>query len=127
MRTIAITIGALALAACGSAGQPDPGGPQAVCTMEARSSLAVTVLDAVTGENLAPRATVRVTDGVFADTLVAAGGGGVYSGSVYERPGTYTIVVSHPDYDQWQQAGVFVERDECHVITKQVTARLTPA
>ncbi|HUF11803.1 MAG TPA: hypothetical protein VMN78_01735 [Longimicrobiales bacterium] len=126
MRKLAIVMGALALGACASSGGPEAAQPDVVCTLEARSSVAVTVLDAVTGENLAPEATVRVTDGTFAENLVATPGTGVYSGVVYEREGTYTIVVSRPEYDQWQRAGVVVERDECHVITEEVTARLTP-
>lgn len=115
----------LALAGCASSGEPETE-PDVICTLEARSSLAVTVVDALTGDNLAPAATVRVTDGTFSDTLVAMPGSDTYSGSIYERPGTYTIVVAHPDYDQWQRAGVVVGSDECHVITEEVTARLTP-
>ena len=119
MRKFAFIIGVLASGACASSGEPSP---DVVCTMEARSSLAVTVTDAATGENLAPDANVRVTDGTFSETLTAPAGG-VYSG-VYERPGSYTIVVSHPGYRQWQRAGVVVGRDECHVITEDVSARL---
>lgn len=120
MKAAALIAAALSLGACASGGE---GPPDVVCTMEARSSLAVTVTDAGTGENLAPEATVRVTDGTFTETLTALPGSGVYSG-VYERPGTYTVVVSHPDYAQWQRAGIVVERDECHVITEEVSARL---
>lgn len=118
-----VLLGAALLSACASRGGQDDG---IVCTLEARSSFAVTVVDAVTGENLAPDATVRVTDGSFSQMLEAMAGTGVYGG-VYERPGTYTVVVSHPGYQQWQRAGVEVESDECHVITEQVEARLTPS
>ena len=119
-----ILLAAMALAAgCGGRGEtPDPE-PGVACTMEARSAFAVTVLDAVTGASLAPAATVRVTDGTYSATLDAFDG--TYSGA-HERPGTYTVVVSHPDYQQWQRLGVVVERDECHVITEAVEARLTP-
>lgn len=119
MRAIARIAALLACGACASSSES----PDVACTMEARSSLAVTVTDAGTGESLAPDATVRVTDGTFSDTLTAQPGSGVYSG-VYERPGTYTVVVSHPRYAQWQRAGIVVERDECHVITEEVSARL---
>lgn len=112
----------LLLCACGGRGEePDPQ-PDVVCTMEARSAFAVTVLDAATGANLAPEATVRVTDGTYSETLTAHDG--VYSGA-HERAGTYTVVVSHPRYEQWQRLGVVVERDECHVIAEAVEARLT--
>lgn len=114
---------ALVLAAgCSGREEPaDPGPPQTVCTLEARSALAVTVVDATTGARVTG-ATVRATDGTRSENLT--GLEGVYSGA-HERPGTYTIVVSHPAYQQWQRAGVVVEADECHVITEQVEARLT--
>ena len=67
------------------------------------------------------------TEGAFSDTLVApAAGASAYGGGVYERPGTYTVAVSHPDYRPWQRTGVAVSRDECHVQTQTVTARLQP-
>jgi len=122
MNRLGIATLALALlAACSrnEADVPDPT-PQTVCTMEARSALAVTVVDDATGARV-QGATVRVTNGSYAENLV--GFEGVYSGA-HERPGTYTIVVSHPDYRQWQRAGVVVERDECHVVTEAVEARL---
>ena len=98
---------------------PDPA-PQTICTREARSALAVTVVDDATGARI-DGATVRVTDGSHSENL--AGMDGTYSGA-HERAGTYTVVVSHPDYRQWQRAGIVVERDECHVITEAVEARL---
>lgn len=124
MRHPMLLAATLTLGACASSNEPEDVDPP-VCTMEARSSFVVTVLDAVTGANLAPEAIVRVTDGTISETL-SAPGQGPYSGGLYERAGSFTIVVSHPEYDQWQQAGVVVERDECHVITEAVTARLTP-
>lgn len=120
-----ISIAALALcAACSSnePGEAEPG-PDVVCTLEARAGLVVTVRDAMTNENLAPEANVRVTDGDHSEMLDPIGG--TYAGA-YERPGTYTIVVSHPGHQQWQRAGVTVGRDECHVIPEHVEARLTP-
>lgn len=105
-----------AVAAC-----QGPVGP-IVCTQEARASFEVTVLDAATGANLAPGATVWVRDGTFVDTLRATPGG-VYTG-VNDRPGTYEVVAEHPGYVDWRKAGVRVEKDECHVIPGQITARL---
>lgn len=111
-----------ALASC-SANEPN----QVVCTMEARSSFAITVVDSVSGQNLAPGATVRVTAGAFSDTLTTPGPGATaYSGGVYERPGTYTVAVTRPGYLPWQRSGVAVGRDECHVIPYQTTVRLRP-
>lgn len=122
MRTrMMVAVLILASACSGREEQPDPGEPQTVCTMEARSALAVTVVDALTNARVMG-ATVRVTDGTHSENLT--GFDGVYSGA-HERAGTYTIVISHPLYQQWQRAGVVVREDECHVITEMVEARLT--
>lgn len=67
---------------------------------------------------------MRVTDGTHSERLEPMAGS-VYVGA-YERAGTYTVIVSHPGYRQWQRMGVVVERDECHVIPEAVEARLTP-
>ena len=56
--------------------------------------------------------------------MVPGVGATAYSGGVYERPGQYTVSVTHQTYAPWQQCGVLVERDECHGITHQMTARL---
>lgn len=122
MRTRSILAVLLLASACsGRAQAGDPDGPGTMCTMEARSALAVTPMDAVTGARVTG-AVVRVTDGTHSENLAEFDG--VYSGA-HERAGTYTIVVSHPDYRQWQRAGVVVREDECHVITEVVEARLT--
>jgi len=119
---LATVFGAAALGACASGPQSLTG---TICTLEARSSFAVTVVDSASGTALRSGATVRVTEGAFSDTLVApAAAASVYSGGVYERPGTYTVAVSHPDYRPWQRTGVPVSRDACHVQTQPVTARL---
>lgn len=108
-------------AACGGRGETeDPDQSDVVCTMEARPALTVTALDAQTGTRVRG-ATVRATTGDFSENLAEFDG--QYSGA-HEREGTYTIVISHPDYQQWQRAGIVVGRDECHVITEQVEARL---
>ena len=121
MRTF-LTLSLLAIAACGGRGESEePDQPDVVCTMEARSALLVTVLDAHTGVRV-HGATVRATTVDHAENLAEFDG--QYSGA-HERAGTYTVVVSHPDYQQWQRAGIVVERDECHVISEQVEARLT--
>jgi len=117
MRTHLLALGLLAPAACA------PAAIETICTMEARSSFAVTVVDSASGQNLAPTATVRVTAGTFSDTLVALPPDSLYSG-VHERPGEYAMAVTRSGYQPWQRSGVEVGRDECHVITHVDTARL---
>ena len=117
-----IILAALVLsAACTGREEPAEPAPGVICTREARSALMVTVLDASSGARVTG-ANVRATTVDFSEELSEFDG--VYSGA-YERAGTYTIVVSHPDYQQWQRTGVVVGEDECHVITEQVEARLT--
>jgi hypothetical protein len=100
--------------------------PLGVCTDEARSSFLVTVVDSATGANLAPAATVRVTEGSFSDTLWASPPGTArpaYSG-IFERPGVYEVTVSHPDYLLWRRSDVRVSNGRCHVELEVFTARL---
>lgn len=97
--------------------------PMVACTEEARPGLSVTVRDSLTG---AAVATVEViaAEGAFADTARGSLlGSGVYS-LVYERAGTYTVTVVDSSYQTWQQSGVRVTADECHVRTVSLLARL---
>lgn len=94
------------------------------CTTEIRPTFIITVLDSKSGENLAPDATVWVRDDAFVDTLLAQPREGVYE-DFWERTGTYEVVAAHPDYLTWRQTGVEVKANECHVITRELTARLT--
>jgi hypothetical protein len=86
------------------------------------------VVDSITAVNLAPGATVRVTEGTFSDTLFAfpPGSASAVYGGVHERAGVYDVTVTHPAYTTWQRSSVRVRRDECHVIAEVFTARLRP-
>lgn len=95
------------------------------CTGSAISSLSITVLDSISGENLAPEAVVVLRYGTTVDTVRTRLENGAYFGPI-ERPGTYEITVTHPDYITWHRTGVEVEQGECHVITEELTARLMP-
>lgn len=95
------------------------------CTTQIEPGFAVTVVDSVAGTNLAPEATVQVSDDMYVGEL--APDNGIYEGPFdQERPGTYEVEVTHPDYLTWRRDGVRVEEDECHVITRELTARLMP-
>lgn len=96
-----------------------------VCTTNIEPTFRITVVDSVSAENLAPAATVRVRDGTFVAELFPQAG--VYEGPFdQERPGTYDVEVSHPDYDQWRREGVRVREGECHVITRHLSVGLVP-
>lgn len=98
--------------------------PIVACTEEARPGLSVTVRDSLTAAAVASDVEVVAVDGAYADTVRASLlGSGVYS-LAYERPGTYDVTVTHPDYKTWHQSAVQVAADECHVRTVALLARL---
>lgn len=92
-----------------------------MCTMEARSAIAVVVRDSLTGAGLAATSVAVVREDTFVDTL--RGVDSVVSGA-YERAGTYRVEVSSPGYRTWRRDGVRVGRDECHVQTVHLRAML---
>ena len=102
---------------------PSPDPDQVMCTMEARSSITVVVLDAATGDSLGVTPTGTVRDGSFEEPL--QGFGNRLSGP-FEREGTYDVTVAAPGYASWDTTGVVVTADECHVQTVVLTARLAP-
>lgn len=115
---------ALMLVGCGEA-------PGVVCTKEARSSLQVTVLDAVTGRPVCD-AMVAVTalNGNLTETLTTPGptvdsSTCNYFGP-YEQPGRFLVMASREGYQTAQQSDVAVGRDECHVQTVELTLQLQP-
>lgn len=107
--------------ACGATACGDPFG---MCDTGIFPALQVTVEDSLTQRNLAPDATVEARDGEFTETLVPAGES--YFGAE-ERPGTYTLTVTHAEYEDWVRNAVRVEDSSCGVIPRQITARLEPA
>jgi len=118
---VKVLIAALAalVASCG-------GDDVVVCTAEARSGLVVTVRDSVSGSPVTNGAEVVAREGAYADTARASLiSSGVYSLAV-ERAGTYEVTVDHPAYRQWRRVGVTVTRDECHVQTVNLLARVQP-
>jgi len=84
--------------------------------------LSVTITDSLTGavSSVASRWHVRDVLGTFADS--GSGIGGLVSAG--ERAGTYHIDISTPGYRDWMADGVVVTRDQCHVKSVALTARL---
>ena len=115
----AVSLAGLALNACSK----KPADEQVMCTMEARSALAVVVVDSVTGAGLAATTVALARDGTFSDTL--SGRDSVVSG-VFERAGTYRVELRSPGYRAWARDGITVGRDECHVQTVRLRALLVP-
>lgn len=93
-----------------------------VCTLEARASLMVQVVDSVSGAVI-PEPTVWVKDGAFVDTLRVREG---VAAGPYERAGTYDVHVEETGFAPWVLKGVEVTENRCHVETRELTARLQP-
>ena len=101
------------------------------CTLEAVPGIEVTVVDAETGAPAAEGVDGRVFDENFSESL----GPGGYSSTgellvlagVHERPGDYVIRLRKPGYRDWVMSHVRVGKDDCHVITRTVVARLERA
>lgn len=91
-----------------------------ICTDEAVPALAVAVVDSVSGETVVDPL-VWVRDGSSQDTLTVFDG--IASG-LHERAGTYEVHAEHEGYAPWVRTGVTVTEGQCHVITRELTARL---
>lgn len=104
---------------CGS------GDGQIICTTEARPSVVLTVIDNAN----APLSGVTVSyqvDGGAVMTLTCDSPWAVAVCDLgRETAGSYSIVAMKAGYAS-ATATVFVDRDECHVITERVTLALTP-
>lgn len=96
-----------------------------ICTTEARAGIQINIRDAATGQPAANGATVIARHNTYIDTLrgFPLADSLTVSGA-YERPGIYTIVITKSGYIDWIRPDVVVNRDECHVITVQLDARL---
>lgn len=97
------------------------------CTPSIEPAITVTVSDAQTGTPL--KATILVEDGNFQEQLklrgVTAAGQIIYGGA-FERPGVYTVRTSKDGYETFVMENVKVERDECHVISRNLRVTLKP-
>lgn len=121
----------VACAALVCAGCKDSGSPSGVmCTTEARVGLQISVRDAVTGLPAANNVIAIARDNSFVDTLRAFPFGNPDSAltlyGLYERPGVYAVILKKSGYQDWIRTDVVLNKDQCHVITVQLEARLQP-
>ena len=100
-----------------------------VCTDVAIPGIQVIVNDsatnsAVTSGNLM----VVAKTTTYSDTLRTTIGTNNFPWTLaYERPGNYTVEVSVTGFRPWSVDNILVQKNECHVITRTVTARMQPA
>jgi len=99
-----------------------------LCELHVVPAIIVDITDSVTGALLAEQASGEVRDGDYVDSLqpkrwtkdwIMAS-----RAAAEERPGTYEVTVMHHGYAPWSIKGVKVNRDECHVETVELKARL---
>lgn len=120
-RNVLVFAGVAVLAGCDLITGP-------ACTTEARPALTVDVRDSITNATAGPGARIIARDGAFADTvLVPTDDAARFPYQLaHERAGTYTVTVERDGYRPWSRSGVRVTKDECHVRTLALTARLQP-
>jgi hypothetical protein len=99
-----------------------------ICSTEARVGIQVAVRDVITGLPAATDVLALAQDHSFIDTLRTLPFGSPDSAltlyGVYERAGVYSVMVKKTGYRDWIRTNVVVDKDECHVITVQLDARL---
>ena len=93
------------------------------CTDELYPGIALELQDSVTGYRTGVGATVIAVDGAYADTGMTFPGNAIFY-MAHERAGTYSVTAELSGYQKWTKTGVVVTKDECHVRTVSMTARL---
>jgi hypothetical protein len=118
----------LLLPACGDgSGDSGSSGDPVTCTLEARSSVQVTVVDVMGIPALDATVTFSVDGGVEEDAecvSTAAAGGCEAWVAGYERAGVFVIKAMSADGTAKAEESVTVAKDECHVISQMVELKL---
>lgn len=98
------------------------------CTEQLVPGIVLSVRDAAGGGPIASESVLAIArSSTYSDTAVLSGD--LLSEPldlVYDRPGTYEILVVADSYSPWQRSNVRVGLDEsgCHVVTANITAEL---
>ena len=119
-------MGITAMTACDHRENPLGG---IACTAIYVYGINVQVLDSLSGAVVPTPMIISAHDGTFADTSQYARQpqAGLNLSAwplVGERAGMYTVRVLAAGFQSWEQTGVRVSRNECHVIPVTVIARL---
>ena len=106
-KTMALTLAALLVGACGGGGTEDLG-----CTGDARAGIGVVLRDAVTTAPI-EGATLTLREGDYVETLWELSPG-EYSGAL-ERAGVYGLTLEAEGYESDSREDIVVTTDGCHV------------
>jgi hypothetical protein len=117
-RPVALIVAALSLAGCEDLGP-------ILCGAESAPYIVVEVRDARTGQPAARGASGLAVDGGFSDNLRAINELELHP-SVYDRAGTYDVVVTKAGYSSWRTRSVQVRDGSCSVRTVRLQAALQP-
>ena len=102
------------------------------CPAVIKPAIVVEIRDSGTGAPLANDARGAVHDGAYVDSLTPYEGTGAGAGPLVlfsrraadERPGNYSVEVTHPGYRGWTRAGVRATTGRCGVQTRRISASL---
>lgn len=124
---MSVTLATL-LSACNSETTVD--GREIICTAEIVPAITVDVFEQETGFAFACGATVTITDGDFTESTTLEDGENCENDTSFtfadERPGTYHVLVSKPDFQNWEQSDVVITANVCHVNPVTLQAYLEP-
>jgi hypothetical protein len=98
--------------------------PLVMCPDEARPMITILVLNASTGQPAAEGAGGSITDGAFSARLLRRGYN--HLSPAADRPGTYTVLVQKPGYQDWTRTDVRVRGGECGTENVDLEASLVP-
>jgi hypothetical protein len=88
-----------------------------LCTQEAKAGLQVRVISKNTFEPIIEGVSVLAISNEFQEELTILPGEVDFLG-LFERPGTYTVIVNGNGFTPITYGNIVIEKDECHVITR---------
>ena len=96
------------------------------CTDELVPAFRIGARDSASGKGLLPPYNVYVREAAYVDSaLVRVPMDSTYLAALaHERAGVYTAEVIAPGYRAWRAEHLIVTKDECHVRTVEMVARL---
>lgn len=96
-----------------------------ICTEQFVYGLNITLKDAITSNIINSDVELIATDGTYQETLMTGNGIDSFFGAG-ERPGTYIVTVTSPNYQTFISDPITLISDECHVIPKTFEFSLQP-
>lgn len=102
--------------------EPNNLGDDIACTLQYVPGLVLNVIDEDGDPFTGARVEAYSSDDKLVSTFTDGNKDGTYSG-LYETSGYYRYIIKHEDY-VWHHGSVFLEKDECHVITQTFDTEL---